>query len=207
MPGATFFGADNYGAGCMAGEGSCRLGERELGWPGGCHSGARTAAVRSHPRRPHAGPGRGCCWATWMCEVPEDMIFYLDSKNTQDEAFRVVGDTLPKIPNAAACGRRQHQRGHSIGRRSPPLRPPVATKISSSSPRALTPRVRTRWSKRAAATSAPPAYFPERYGEWLIPAMIDALECRPLPPAIYVDHVFINADNMCEYYPEHSSCS
>jgi ribose transport system substrate-binding protein len=50
------------------------------------------------------------------------------------------------------------------------------------------------------------AYFPEKYGEYLIPAIVDALECKPLPPAIYVDHQFVSKDNLCEVYPEHASC-
>jgi ribose transport system substrate-binding protein len=46
------------------------------------------------------------------------------------------------------------------------------------------------------------AYFPENYGDYIIPAMIDILECRPVPPSIYVDHSFISAANVCEFYPE-----
>jgi ribose transport system substrate-binding protein len=48
-------------------------------------------------------------------------------------------------------------------------------------------------------------YFPENYGDYLIAAMLDLLECRPVPPAIYVDHVFISKDNLCEYYPDNWS--
>ena len=46
------------------------------------------------------------------------------------------------------------------------------------------------------------AYFPELYGFKIIPAMLDLLECRAVPPSVYVDHVFISAENVCEYYPE-----
>jgi len=40
------------------------------------------------------------------------------------------------------------------------------------------------------------------YGFQIIPAMIDLLECRPVPPAIYVNHVFITKDNLCEFYAD-----
>ena len=50
-----------------------------------------------------------------------------------------------------------------------------------------------------------PAYFPETYGDKIIPAMLDLLECKPLPPSIYVDHVLITKDNIEEYYP--GACS
>jgi len=45
-------------------------------------------------------------------------------------------------------------------------------------------------------------YFPELYGFQIIPAMIDLLECNAVPPAIYVNHVFISQDNICELYSE-----
>ena len=28
------------------------------------------------------------------------------------------------------------------------------------------------------------------------------LRGEPVPPAVYIDHVFINAENIAEYYPE-----
>jgi hypothetical protein len=45
-------------------------------------------------------------------------------------------------------------------------------------------------------------YFPELYGFQIVPAMIDLLECRAVPPAIYVNHIFINGENICELYAE-----
>lgn len=35
----------------------------------------------------------------------------------------------------------------------------------------------------------------------IIPSLIDILECRPVEPSIYMGHVFISANNVCEYYP------
>jgi hypothetical protein len=46
------------------------------------------------------------------------------------------------------------------------------------------------------------AYFPENYGSTLLPTMLSILECEPVPPSVYVDHIFISADNICDYYPD-----
>jgi ribose transport system substrate-binding protein len=46
------------------------------------------------------------------------------------------------------------------------------------------------------------AYFPEKYGFKIIPAMFKLLQHQPVPPAIYVDHVFITRDNVDKYYPQ-----
>ena len=49
-------------------------------------------------------------------------------------------------------------------------------------------------------------YFPEKYGDKIIPAMLDLLACKAVPPSIYVDHVFITKDNICQYYPDGDAC-
>ncbi|HEY9595957.1 MAG TPA: substrate-binding domain-containing protein, partial [Spirochaetia bacterium] len=46
------------------------------------------------------------------------------------------------------------------------------------------------------------AFFPERYGEYILPAVCALLEAQPLPPYIYIDTELITADNVREYYPE-----
>jgi ribose transport system substrate-binding protein len=99
MPGATFFGADNYRAGYMAGEAAAK-------WVNDNWDGQVDAVLVLE--LPQSGPipaARMQGQLEGLQEnipnpVPEDMIFRLDSKNTQDEAFRVVSDTLPKIPEA-----------------------------------------------------------------------------------------------------------
>ena len=45
------------------------------------------------------------------------------------------------------------------------------------------------------------AYFPEKYGEELIALAIDILARRPTPPAKFVRHQVITASNLDHYYP------
>jgi ribose transport system substrate-binding protein len=44
------------------------------------------------------------------------------------------------------------------------------------------------------------AYFPEKYGQIAIPAAIKAAKGETLPPKLLVPHVFINKDNIEQYY-------
>jgi len=46
------------------------------------------------------------------------------------------------------------------------------------------------------------AYFPERYGEYLIPASVALMNGQVVPPFMYVENVPISMDNMAEWYPE-----
>jgi len=138
-------------------------------------------------------------------KVPDDMIFHLDSKNTQDEAFKVVGDTLPKIPNAT------HIVGFTINDGTA-LGTIAAIEAAGRKDQAIVssqgadPDGQAEMVKEGTIYLGATGYFPEKYGEKIIPAMLDALNCKPLPPSIYVDHVYINKDNLCQYYPDGEPC-
>ena len=45
------------------------------------------------------------------------------------------------------------------------------------------------------------AFFPERYGEHLLQIAEDILHGKPVPPAVFVKHVLITAENVNRYYP------
>lgn len=48
------------------------------------------------------------------------------------------------------------------------------------------------------------AYFPERYGELLVPNMIRAIKGEKVPAELLVPHEFISLDNVDEFYPDFS---
>jgi ribose transport system substrate-binding protein len=204
MPGATFFGADNYRAGYMAGEAAAEWVKEN--WDGQVDAILVLELPQSGPIPAARMQGQlEGVQENIPNPVPEDMIFRLDSKNTQDEAFRVVSDTLPKIPEAEHIVAVHINDGTALGT--------IAAFEAAGREEQLIavaqgadPSAQDEWVKEGSRFLGDTAYFPEKYGSYIIPAMIDALECEPLPPAIYVDHVFLTKDNLCEYYPEHSSC-
>jgi len=46
------------------------------------------------------------------------------------------------------------------------------------------------------------AFFPERYGEYLVPASVALMNGQVVPPFMYVENVIITKDNIDEWYPE-----
>ena len=48
------------------------------------------------------------------------------------------------------------------------------------------------------------AYFPERYGNYLIPLALMRLAGHSLPPAITMQHLMVTPANICEYYPDYA---
>ncbi len=204
MPGATFFGADNYKAGRLAGEAAAEWVKEN--WDG------QVEAILML-ELPQSGPIPAARMQGMLeglqdnleNKVPEDMVFHLDSKNTQDEAFRVVGDTLPGIPDA------EHIVGMAINDGTA-LGTIAALEAAGRKEQGLVigqnadPSAREEMVKEGSIYLGSTAYFPEKYGDYLIPSIIDILECKPLPPSIYVDHVLVTAENACELYPDDEWC-
>jgi ribose transport system substrate-binding protein len=50
------------------------------------------------------------------------------------------------------------------------------------------------------------AYFPERYGRTLIPAMIDLLDGKEIPTELFTPHQPVNAGNIYDLYPDAPPC-
>ena len=45
------------------------------------------------------------------------------------------------------------------------------------------------------------AYFPEKYGSEIIGVALDILHRRPVPPAVFVKHQLLTAENVDHVYP------
>jgi len=50
------------------------------------------------------------------------------------------------------------------------------------------------------------AYFPERYGRILVPAIIDAINGEQVPEMLFTPHEAITADNIRDVYPDTPEC-
>ena len=46
------------------------------------------------------------------------------------------------------------------------------------------------------------AFFPEHYGEYVVPAAIAMLQGQPVPPYIFVENVIVNSANIDKWYPK-----
>jgi ribose transport system substrate-binding protein len=205
MPGATFFGADNYKAGRMAGEAGGDYANKN--WGGKVDYILVLELPQSGPIPAARMQGQvDGIQAKLKTKVPDANIIRLDSKNTQNVAFQAVSDALPKIPAdaniiaveinddtaqgtaAALENAKRSQHAIVVGQGA----------VDSGLAEMIKPN-----SLYLAAT----AYFPEKYGDKIIPAMLKLLGCQAVPPAIYVDHVLVTKDNLCTVYPDSKACA
>ena len=44
-------------------------------------------------------------------------------------------------------------------------------------------------------------YFPETYGNYVIPAILAMIAGDPVPDPLFVNHIFVSADNIDQFYP------
>lgn len=200
MPGAVFFGADNYFAGQLAGEALAEWVNEN--WDGQADAMLVLELPQSGPIPAARMQGMVDTYQSLVqTAVPDDMVFRLDSKNTQEEAFRVVSDTLPAIPADAKIVAVTINDGTAIGTIAAAEAAGRAENLIVVGQNA-DPTGQEEMIKEDSRYLGATGYFPENYGAQLLPVMIDLIEGRPVPPSVYVEHEFISADNLCEFYPE-----
>lgn len=198
MVGATFFGVDNYRAGHMAGTALGEWVKRE--WNGRIDH----LLVLEEPRAGSLPEARIQGQLDGLQEVlgaiAADHIHTLDSGNTSAVSETAVTDLLQTIPDShhsaivsfndeAAFGALQAARKAN--------RELDVVIVGQGADRLIHGEIRDKQSRLIGST----AYMPERYGEKLMELALKILRGESVPPAIYMNHVFINADNIDLYYP------
>ncbi|MCL4266317.1 MAG: substrate-binding domain-containing protein [Anaerolineae bacterium] len=198
MIGATFFGVDNYRAGHMAGE---ALGEWIKGmW----HGRIDHLLILEEPRAGSLPEARIQGQLEGLQEVvgplPAAKIHYIDCGNTSIISQKGVSQLLSTMLDShhiaiisfndeAALGALQAARNAD--------REPDVVIVGQGADRLIRGEIRNPQSHLIGST----AYMPERYGEKLMELALKILHGEPAPPAVYMNHVFINADNIDRYYP------
>ncbi len=198
MVGATYFGVDHYRAGYVAG---VAIGQwLQASWQGSFDR----MLVLEEPRAgaiPAARiQGQVDGAAEVLGELPQQRLIFLDSGNTSSISEAQVYKTLQSLPNAhriavlsfntdAAIGALQAAR--RLGREE------HVVIVGQGADRLLLEEIRQPKSRVIGSTT----YMPERYGEQMVKLALKILAGEPVPPAVYIKHVFISPDNIDHYYP------
>ncbi|MCB8968884.1 MAG: substrate-binding domain-containing protein [Ardenticatenaceae bacterium] len=197
MVGATFFGVDNYRAGYMAGQ---ALGEWvALLWNGRIDH----LLVLEEPRAGSLPEARIQGQLDGLQEVLHQlpaMVHHIDCGNTSAISETGVTELLHRVPDShhiavisfndeAAFGALQAARKAN--------RESDIVIVGQGADRLVHEEIRNPQSRLIGST----AYMPERYGEKLMDLAFKILKGESVPPAVYMNHLFINADNIDLYYP------
>ena len=199
MVGATFFGVDNYQAGLLAG---AALGNWIVEHWGGQFD---RLIVLEEPRAGALPAARIRGQLDGLRDVvgelpPEKMVF-LNSGNTVAVSEANTAAALRGMPGEhrlaviafnddAAVGALAAAR--RLGRESD------VVIVGQGADRLARPEIRRPGSRLIGST----AYMPEAYGARLIALALSILRGESVPPAVHMNHVFVNAANIDELYPE-----
>jgi ribose transport system substrate-binding protein len=199
MPGATFFGANNPKSGYMGG---VYLGQAAIAKFGADKVKEGYFILGDLPQSGAVPAMRtGGQKAGFLASVegfPEDHVIIIDTKNTLEESFAQTNNVLGRIPAGV---------------------PIMATAINDQSSTGILRAVKqagreadlivvgmgadeTETLVNEPAFVASVGYFPERYGNFLVPMALAELAGIDLPPTVLQTHVMVNKGNVCEYYPD-----
>jgi ribose transport system substrate-binding protein len=198
MEGATFFGVNNTLAGKLAGEG---LGNWvKANWNGQVDALIMLELPQSGPVPAARMKGQRDGLESIVGKIDESKVRHLDSKNTLEEANRLVKDTLSTLPNAhhiaIVCINDDTAMGSIAAAEALGRSKDIAVVAIDGSDRA-----RQELRKASTPLVGSTASFPEKYGDKIIPVMLKRLKGEEVPKEVFTDHVFLTKDNVDKYYP------
>lgn len=198
MVGAVYFGVNNYQAGRMAG---VELGRAvQTRW-----SGQLDHVVILEQRRAGNLPamriqGQLEGLREMVPDIAQEQIITLDSDNTVEGSYEVMQTLLGRLSpdqriavisfnDDAAVGALYAARDANFTEN--------LLLVGQGADRRLRSELRKPKSPVVGAT----AYRPEDYGQYLVQLALDILAGKQVTPAVYMEHFFVNADNVDETYP------
>jgi ribose transport system substrate-binding protein len=191
MVGATFFGVDNYRAGHMAG---AALGA----WIQRAWNGQLDRLIFLEEPRAGALPGsriQGMLEGVLSIigDVSADQRVTLNSGNTSEVSEAQLTEALKHLPGlhrlAVLCFNDDAAIGALTAARKLHRENDVII-VGQGADR----RVREELKKAGSRIIGSTAYWPEQYGERIIPLALRILRGEPVPPAVYLEHTFVKAE-------------
>ncbi|GAB4544558.1 MAG: hypothetical protein OHK0023_01550 [Anaerolineae bacterium] len=197
--GATYFGVDNYRTGYMAGT---ALGQ----WINEHWGGQFDVLVIFEEPRAGALPamriqGQLDGLSRQVANVPQDHLYRLDSHNTAQVSEENMAKLLTQLPKHARMCVLSFNDDAAIGAllaaRSAGRESQVVI-VGQGADRLVREEMRRANSRIIGST----AFMPEKYGEQIIALALKILRGEPVPPAHYIESVFIHPQNIDLFYPE-----
>ena len=199
QPGAIFFGADNFRAGLLAGKALAR--HAMANWGGRVDEVLLIELSQAGPTPRARLTGALHALREEISDLPESRISFLVSQGTLEEGERIAREVLAAKPASSRvliasvtdpCAVGLAQVCRQLGRT------PHNLAIAG---HAATRAARIEMLKDESCLIGSVGFFPEQYGERIIPLVLRILGGDAVPPTAHVEHIFIDAANVAAYYP------
>ncbi len=187
LPGAVFFGVDNYRAGMLAGEALGRAIERR--WQGRVDALLALELPQAGPL-PRARLQGQLDGLRRIVQVEPAHVRFLDAGNGEDTASQSVAGILPEVPGDARLAVVGINDETVLGALAA-LRAAGRGGNALAVTQGLDRRAKEELRRRDTPLIGGVTFQPESYGAHLIPLALDLLQGRPLPPAHYLSHAFL----------------
>jgi ribose transport system substrate-binding protein len=201
QPGAIYFGANNYASGLMAGEALGRFAYNKWRTHISRLLLLETSAAGPTPHARLTGTVRGIRNAFGGHALTNLKVVHRDAMDTEIGGYRATSRFLHQlrprerlligaINDASALGALRAVR--EAGRER------LTAIISQNFSPDL--RVTAEIQDSNSPLIGSVAFFPERYGSKIIPAVLRWLNKEQIPPSFYTDHMMVTKDNIDEFY-------
>lgn len=198
MPGAVFFGGNNYRAGVMAGEVLGRFAKQR--WNGKFD---RVVLIEPPAGNPSTGSrltGALDGMRRILGAVTESQTVHLDGDAQHVDTSRAaLAKVLSSLPPKTRLLVSAFNDPSAIGALQA-IRAAGREKLTAVVGQNATVEGRIEMLRPDSALIASVAYFPERYGNRVIPLALSILNQERVPLAVYTDHLVLNRHNMSHYY-------
>jgi len=202
IPGAVFFGGNNYGAGGMAGEALAKFSLEE--WNGEfdylllIESPSRGPACQARLVGALDGVQR------ILGAFPKSRVIHLDGHANKDASTVAVARALRSLPSNARLLISAFNDPTAVGALQA-LREAGRGKYAAIVGQNATAESREEISRGDGPLIASVAYFPEHYGNRLMRLALAILNHESPPPAVYTEHVVLDCHNIHVYYPQYAA--
>lgn len=197
-PCAVFFGADNLRAGQIGGENLARIANER--WGGEVDALVLLELPQSGPLPQQRMDGALEGARAGLPNLTDDKIIRVDGKGNLEDSRSVFADVLTRLsdkrhilvsaindPSAVGALRAVEAAGRTGD---------VAIAGQNA-----TIEARAEICKNNPAFIGSVAYFPDRYGDKLIPLAMDLAAGEEAPAEVFIDHFWVDAANIDQYYP------
>lgn len=201
MVGATFFGVDNYRAGC---DGGIALGIWiKQNWEGQIDRLIVLEHTAAGPLPATRITGQIDGLQEVLGEISPARIIHVDdrdaSADTEAQVMRVL-ESLPDEHRLAIVSLSDSTAADIISAARKTSREQDMVCVAQG---AGTREIRSEIRRPGSRVVGAIAFQPEKYGEQLIDLAQRILQREPVPPAVYIDHVVLDASNINDFYPEY----
>jgi ribose transport system substrate-binding protein len=198
LPGATFFGADNYRAGHIGGEAAAQWIHEY--WNGNLEEVVCLEQPESGPIPAARIQGQIDGLRTSI-SISEDHIVRLSTRGDLEGSQLAATQALRNIPwgkRVLFVGINANSALGALAAAAMLDRQDYVSVISQNA----SARVRKQLLARNPMLIGAVDYFPQNYGPKTVQLALAILAGRPTPPAVYTDHMLITPDNITRVYPD-----